>query len=54
MIFNNWFTLGVVFIPIILAFLYRINVEEKVLAEAFGEQYSDYIKRTKKLVPFIY
>jgi protein-S-isoprenylcysteine O-methyltransferase Ste14 len=42
-------TLG--FIPCIL---YRIRVEEKMLIQEFGEEYLDYKKRTKKLIPYIY
>ena len=44
--FNNFMTLTVIFIPIVIAFYHRIRVEEKVLSEAFGQQYTDYIQRT--------
>ena len=52
--FNNWFSLVIVFVPIMLAFLYRINVEEKALNKAFGDQYANYTISTRKLIPFIY
>jgi len=32
---------------------YRINVEEKELIKIFGNDYLNYIKRTKKLIPFL-
>jgi protein-S-isoprenylcysteine O-methyltransferase Ste14 len=32
---------------------YRINVEEKELIKIFGNGYLNYIKRTKKLIPFL-
>jgi len=51
---NNWFSLGIAFIPPFLAFLYRIKVEEKALIEQFGQDYIDYRKSTKRLIPFIY
>ena len=35
-------------------FDYRIKVEERVLISSFGSEYGDYMKRTKKLVPFVY
>lgn len=35
-------------------FLYRIRVEEKMLVERFGDEYREYVRRTKRLVPFIY
>jgi len=45
------FVLMLVLIPL---FLYRIRIEEKMLVERFGEEYLDYIKKTKRLIPFIY
>jgi len=35
-------------------FLYRIKIEEKMLIKRFGEEYKEYIKKTKKLLPLIY
>jgi protein-S-isoprenylcysteine O-methyltransferase Ste14 len=32
----------------------RLEIEEKMLTEAFGQEYTAYRKRTKKLIPFIY
>jgi protein-S-isoprenylcysteine O-methyltransferase Ste14 len=52
--FNNWLALVIVFVPIMLAFLYRINVEEKALNKAFGDRYANYTISTRKLIPFIY
>ena len=34
--------------------LYRIQIEEKMLIERFGQEYRDYIKKTKKIIPMIY
>jgi len=34
--------------------LYRTKIEEKMLIEKFGDEYLDYMKKTKKLIPFIY
>ena len=51
---NNWLSLILVFMPILLSFIHRMNIEEKVLTEQFGKEYSDYIKRTKRLIPFLY
>lgn len=53
-VFNNWITLLIIFIPILVAFLYRIRVEEKVLIQAFDEQYSDYIRTSWRLLPGVY
>jgi protein-S-isoprenylcysteine O-methyltransferase Ste14 len=51
---NNWLGLVVVFVPIVLVFIYRINIEEKVLTQQFGPLYSDYMSRSKRLLPFVY
>ncbi len=42
-------TLG--FIPFTL---YRIRIEEKMLTEKFGDEYREYVKKTKRIIPFIY
>jgi protein-S-isoprenylcysteine O-methyltransferase Ste14 len=36
------------------SYLYRIRIEESVLLEEFGEEYQEYMKKTKKIIPFIY
>ncbi len=51
---NNWFSLFLAFLPPFFAFLYRIKVEEQALVEKFGDEYLEYRKKTKKLIPFIY
>jgi len=51
---NNWISLAISLIPPFFAFSYRIFVEEKALTEQFGEEYENYKKNTKKLIPFIY
>lgn len=39
---------------LIPCFLYRIRMEEKMLIEKFGDEYREYMKKTKKMIPFIY
>jgi protein-S-isoprenylcysteine O-methyltransferase Ste14 len=34
--------------------LYRLQVEEKMLLEKFGDEYREYMQRTKRLVPYLY
>jgi protein-S-isoprenylcysteine O-methyltransferase Ste14 len=34
--------------------MYRIHVEEKALRSAFGAEYDEYAKTTKRLVPGVY
>jgi protein-S-isoprenylcysteine O-methyltransferase Ste14 len=45
------FILMLILIPITL---HRISLEEQLLAGEFKEEYQEYMKRTKKLIPFIY
>lgn len=51
---NNWVSLAVVFSLVAAAFLYRIQLEEKMMMEEMGQDYADYQARTKKLIPFVY
>jgi len=51
---GNWLSLiAVMGIPFI-GINKRITVEEKTLSESLGNEYIDYKKKTKKLIPFIY
>ncbi|MCS3530193.1 isoprenylcysteine carboxylmethyltransferase family protein [Chryseobacterium sp. JUb7] len=51
---NNWISLFLAFIPPFTAFIYRIKIEEQALIEQFGDEYLEYRRKTKKLIPFIY
>ncbi len=51
---GNWAALLVILLPITAAFVHRMNVEEDALSRALGPQYTDYMRRTKRLVPSVY
>jgi protein-S-isoprenylcysteine O-methyltransferase Ste14 len=51
---RNWAALLVLIVPTTAALLYRIHIEEAALSEAFGAQYTDYEKGTRRLVPGLY
>jgi protein-S-isoprenylcysteine O-methyltransferase len=51
---GNWAALLVILLPIGAAFVHRMNVEEDALSRALGPQYTGYMRRTKRLVPFVY
>ena len=51
---GNWAAMLVMLVPIFVAFLRRMKVEEQALSDALGEEYVSYMRRTKRLVPFIY
>jgi len=51
---RNWAGLAVVLLPTVAALFYRIRVEEAALFGAFGDDYADYSRKTKRLIPGIY
>jgi protein-S-isoprenylcysteine O-methyltransferase Ste14 len=51
---NNWISLLLISLSIIISFIYRISIEEKVLIEQFGSEYTDYQKFTRRIIPYIY
>jgi protein-S-isoprenylcysteine O-methyltransferase Ste14 len=54
LVFSNWISLFVMVVPITIAFLKRIQLEEQVLSDAFGKEYRNYCKMSWKLIPWIY
>lgn len=53
MLGNTW-SLLVAAVPVTIAFLWRMRIEERVLAEAFPDEYPDYARQTRRLIPFIW
>jgi protein-S-isoprenylcysteine O-methyltransferase Ste14 len=51
---GNWAGLGAGLICLGIAYAYRIPVEERALASVLGEPYRQYLKRTWRLVPFVF
>jgi protein-S-isoprenylcysteine O-methyltransferase Ste14 len=51
---QNWLSLLVAVILPLAALLYRIHVEEAALVSAFGSDYIEYKKHTKKLIPWVW
>ncbi|MDD3721252.1 MAG: isoprenylcysteine carboxylmethyltransferase family protein [Lutibacter sp.] len=51
---NNWISLALLTILILIAFVIRIKIEESALIDHFGAEYLDYKKSTKGIIPFIY
>jgi protein-S-isoprenylcysteine O-methyltransferase Ste14 len=52
--FSNWISFIVLFVPITIAFLKRIQIEEQALQNAFGEEYTYYRKMSWALCPWLY
>jgi len=51
---RNWACLALMLIAPTLAVLYRIHIEEQALLGAFGAEYADYSRTTKRLIPGVY
>lgn len=50
----NWASFVVMFAGGLVGLLYRVNVEERALLDALGQPYSDYMRHTKRFIPFIF
>jgi protein-S-isoprenylcysteine O-methyltransferase Ste14 len=51
---TNGLSLAILLILPGLAYYFRMRVEEAALLEAFGEEYRAYMRRTKRIIPFVY
>ena len=52
--FGSWFSVGLSVLPFCVAAWYRIRVEEKVLVNSFGSDYSQYASKTARLIPKVF
>jgi protein-S-isoprenylcysteine O-methyltransferase Ste14 len=50
---NNWLSLLALMGCALIGLSYRIHVEERVLQEHLGQRYQEYMRRTKRLIPFV-
>jgi protein-S-isoprenylcysteine O-methyltransferase Ste14 len=51
---NDWIPMVVIPIVLFAAYIYRIWAEEKMLQTALGEPYTNYMRRSWRLIPYIY
>lgn len=54
MAFSNWLSILIIFGPIVAASFYRIRIEERALRQSFGDEYLEYARGTKRLIPKVY
>jgi len=50
---TNWFSILVAALFAVAGYSYRIAVEERTLLASLGEPYREYMKRTKRIIPFV-
>lgn len=51
---TNWLSLLVITAFSLAGFTYRVRVEENALCEALGQPYLDYMKRTRRFIPYLW
>jgi len=51
---NHWLALAALVAPVLAALLVRIHIEERALAEQFGDAWREHGARTWRLVPFVW
>ena len=54
LVYSNWLCVLAFTIPVVIVFLHRIQLEEALLIEDFGDEYREYSNTTKRFIPFIY
>jgi protein-S-isoprenylcysteine O-methyltransferase Ste14 len=50
---GNWLSFALLTIATIATYAYRVVIEERALTDAIGEPYRDYMKESKRFVPYI-
>jgi protein-S-isoprenylcysteine O-methyltransferase Ste14 len=53
LVFTNWLSLLLTLLFPLLGYWYRMRIEERALLEALGQDYRAYMKRTKRIIPFV-
>lgn len=49
----NWVSLLAI-VPVVLSVAWRIAEEERMLLARYGDEYREYVKRTRRVVPFLW
>ena len=50
----NWIAGSADIVSFTVLYLFRIGREERLMEEAFGDGYREYILKTKRLIPYLY
>lgn len=51
---TNWLALLILVAAALIGFGYRVHVEERALCTALGEPYREYMKRTRRFIPYLW
>ena len=51
---TNWLSAAIIVLTGAAAYVYRVRVEEQALRANLGGRYEEYMRRTKRFVPFVF
>ena len=51
---TNWLSLPILMASAFVGYGYRVRVEERALCDALGQAYRDYMKRTRRFIPYLW
>ncbi|HEX6555806.1 MAG TPA: isoprenylcysteine carboxylmethyltransferase family protein [Ktedonobacteraceae bacterium] len=51
---TNWASLVAILVCSFIGYFYRVMVEERALRRSLGQPYEEYMRRTKRFVPFVF
>ena len=51
---TNWTSLVAIMVCTLLGYAYRVSVEEQALRDKIGQPYVDYMRRTRRFIPFVF
>jgi len=54
LVFTNWLCLISVPLIVFIGYIYRAKVEERMLINALGAPYREYMRDTNRFIPFVY
>jgi len=54
LVVTNWASLTVLLLCVFLGHLYRVRIEEQALVRTIGQPYVEYMRRTKRFIPWVF
>jgi protein-S-isoprenylcysteine O-methyltransferase Ste14 len=54
LVMTNWASLIALLLCVFLGHIYRVSIEEKFLIRTIGQPYIEYMRRTKRFIPWVF
>lgn len=51
---TNWASLIALLVCVFLGHMYRVSIEEQALSQTIGQPYIEYMRRTRRFIPFVF